>query len=93
MLTDILKGADHKRIIENGLDKIPEFAMLKDMPYDTIKAIVEWMISEHLIRRTKGKYPVLHSTYEGLHYAEVITEGKLNKLKKYLEEEETACRQ
>ncbi|MCM1057122.1 MAG: hypothetical protein NC517_05885 [Firmicutes bacterium] len=34
---------------------------------------------EHLILKTKEKYSVLHSTYEGLHYSE--------KLKKYLEEE------
>ena len=33
----------------------------------------------------EAKYPVLHSTYEGLHYSESITEGKLKKLKKQLE--------
>lgn len=48
---------------------------------------VDIMISEHYILQTKGKYPVLHSTSEGLHYSESITEGKLNKLKKYLETE------
>lgn len=85
MLADVLKGSNNKRIFDNKLNKIPEFAALKDMPYETIKALVEWMISEHLIRKTKEKYPVLHSTYEGLHYSEVITESKLNKLKKYLE--------
>lgn len=35
--------------------------------------------------QTKEQYPVLHSTYEGLHCSESITEGKLKKLKKYLE--------
>lgn len=87
MLADVLKGTDNKRISENKLDRIPEFAALKDMPYETIKAIIEWMIAEHFILKTKEKYPVLHSTYEGLHYSEVITEGKLYKLKNYLEEE------
>lgn len=85
VLANVLKGTDNKRIFEDKLDKIPEFAALTDMPYETIKAIMEWMISEHLILKTKGKYPVLHSTYEGLHYSEVITEGKLKKLKNYLE--------
>lgn len=37
--------------------------------------------------KTKERYPVLHSTYDGLHYSEYITEGKLKKLKKYLEED------
>lgn len=85
MLTDILKGTDTKRIFENKLDKLTEFGALCDMPRETIRAIIEWMIEEHLILKTKERYPVLHSTYEGLHYSEFITEGKIKKLKKYLE--------
>lgn len=87
MLTDVLKGTYSKRVFDNKLDKIPEFGALNDLPDETIRAAVEWMISEHFILKTKGKYPVLHSTYKGLHYSEEITEGKLKKLKKYLEEE------
>ena len=85
VLTEILKGIDSRKIVESKLDKLPEFGALQDMPYERIRSIIDWMIAEHLILKTKGKYPVLHSTYEGLHYAEVITEGKLHKLKKYLE--------
>lgn len=87
ILTEVLKGTDNQRIFAHELDKVPEFAVLKDMPYETIRAVIEWMLSEHLILKTKEKYPVLHSTYEGLHYSEIITKGKLQKLKKYLEEE------
>lgn len=86
MLAEVLKGTDSKKISESKLDKLTEFGVLCDMPYETIKSVIDWMISEHLILKTKGKYPVLHSTYEGLHYSEWITEGKLKKLKKYLEE-------
>nr|WP_276950167.1 UvrD-helicase domain-containing protein [Acetatifactor muris] len=85
VLTEVLKGIDSRKIVESKLDKLPEFGALQDMPYERIRSIIDWMIAEHLILKTKGKYPVLHSTYEGLHYAEVITEGKLHKLKKYLE--------
>ena len=87
MLAEILHGSDSKRILDNGLNKIPEFGALKDMPLEIIQSIIEWMITEHYILKTKGKYPVLHSTYEGLHYRDSLTEGKLKKLKKYLEEE------
>ncbi|MCM1189951.1 MAG: UvrD-helicase domain-containing protein [bacterium] len=87
MLTDVLKGVTNKRIFDNQLDKIPEFGVLSDLPFEAIHAIIEWMIAEHLILKTKERYPVLHSTYKGLHYSEVITESKLKKLKKYLEEE------
>ena len=44
---------------------------------------------EHKDLKTKERYPVLHSTYDGLHYrySESIIKGKLQKLKKYLEED------
>ena len=82
---EVLCGAENKRIQDNRLDKIPEYGIYKNLPVDTVRTVVDWMISEHYILKTKGKYPVLHSTYEGLHYSESITEGKLKKLKKQLE--------
>lgn len=86
VLAEVLKGTDSKKIFDSKLDKLPEFGALRDMPYDTIKSVIDWMIVEHLILKTKEKYPVLHSTHEGLHYSEVMTEGKLKRLKRYLEE-------
>ncbi|MBT9777958.1 hypothetical protein GPL15_15760, partial [Clostridium sp. MCC353] len=86
MLNDVLRGTVTKRIIDSNLDKIPEFGILKEFQHETVRSIIEWMIKEHLILRTKERYPVLHSTYEGLHYSEKMTEGKLKKLKTYLEE-------
>ena len=86
ILSEVLKGTQDKKIVENKLNKIPEFGSMRDMPYETIRSIIEWMLSEHLLLKTKGKYPVLHSTYEGLHYSEVLTVEKLAQLKKYLEE-------
>lgn len=87
VFVDVLKGINNKKIFDNQLHLESEFGVLKEMPYETIVAIVDWMISEHLILKTKGKYPVLHSTYEGLHYAEKVTISSLKRLKKYLEEE------
>ena len=87
VLADVLKGTNNKRIFENQLHLVEEFGALKEMPHETVMAIIDWMIAEHLILKTKGKYPVLHSTYEGLHYAEKFTSLELKRLKKYLEEE------
>ena len=82
---EVLCGAENKRIRDNRLDKIPEYGIYKSLSVDEVRTVVDWMISEHYILKTRGKYPVLHSTYEGLHYSESITEGKLKKLKKRLE--------
>ncbi len=86
MLADILRGVESERILINDLDQIPEFGTMKSLPHETVCAIIEWMIVQHLILKTKEKYPLLHSTYEGLHYSEKMTEKKLKSLKQYLEE-------
>ena len=86
-LVDVLVGTESEQVYKNNLSKVPEFRALSELPYDTVQAVVEWMITQHLILKTKERYPVLHSTYDGLHYSEFITEGKLKKLKKYLEED------
>lgn len=87
VLVDVLNGTESEKVVKNGLGQIPEFRSLRDLSYDSIEAVIEWMITQHLILKTKERYPVLHSTYDGLHYSEFVTEGKLKKLKKYLEEE------
>ena len=86
-MVDVLSGIRSEKVTQNNLEQVPEFMSLQNMSYDTIQAVVEWMISQHLILKTKERFPVLHSTYDGLHYSEYITEGKLKKLKNYLEEE------
>lgn len=87
IFSEFLIGANTKRIQDDYLDKLTEYGVLRDMPYEIVQAIIEWMLKEHYMLKTKERAPVLHSTYEGLHYSETITEGKLKKLKKYLEEE------
>lgn len=87
VMVDVLRGIDSKKVFDNMLDKEPEFGALNGMSHETVCAIIEWMLSEHYILRTKGQYPVLHSTHEGLHYSESITEDRLKELKTYLEEE------
>lgn len=87
MLVDVLKGADTERIIKSRLNQIKEFAALRDVPRDRVLAVIDWLILQNMIVKTKGQYPVLHSTYVGLHYSEVMTSGKLNKLKLYIKDE------
>ena len=45
----------------------------------------EWLINEHYMLQTKEQYPVLHSTYEGLHYSETFTNNKLKELYDFLQ--------
>ncbi len=85
MLVDILKGCQTKRITENNLYNLSEFGALRDIDWNKIQEMIEWLIKEHMVLKTKGNYPVLHLTYEGLHYSEKMTIKKLNELKNYME--------
>lgn len=87
ILTDVLRGVDSKRVFDEKLDKVSGFGAYKNMSRETVQSIIEWLINEHYLLKTKSKYPVLHPTAEGLHYSEHITEEQMKSLKKYLEEE------
>ncbi len=83
-LVDVLRGAQSKKITEADLDKVSEYASLKGINRGDLVVIIEWLIENHYMLKTKGMYPVLHPTYEGMHYDETITTNKLKKLSDYL---------
>ena len=85
ILADVLRGANSQRIAERKLDKITEYGKLKYVPRDDLSDIVDWLIENHYILQTKGMYPVLHPTYDGLHYTDKISVDQLNSLKNFLE--------
>lgn len=86
MLIDVLKGSQNKKIIQVGLNGVPEYASLRMMERDYLTLIVDWLIQNHYILKTKGLYPVLHPTYDGIHYKETITAKKIKDLSDYLYE-------
>jgi DNA helicase-4 len=88
VLVDVLKGSQSKKIKEAHLDEIPEYAVLQAVNREDLTSMVEWLIDNHFILQTKGAYPVLHPTYDGIHYDETITSGKLKKLLEYLQAKE-----
>ena len=58
------------------------------MPRDDIRAVVQWLINNHYMLKTKSKYPVLHPTYDVNHFDDCITIKQLKNFKKYLENPE-----
>ena len=87
ILADVLRGANSKRIVNSELNKLPEYGRLKGVRRDDLITIIEWLIDNHFILKTKHPtYPVLHPTYEGTHYNETMTANKLRKLQSILQE-------
>lgn len=84
-LIEVLRGSDSAKVKKYKLNEVKEYGLLRRLSYGDIKVIIEWMLDEHYLLKTTGQYPVLHSTYEGLHYAESLTAKKLKILKTLLD--------
>lgn len=79
-LVDVLRGAQSKKLLSAGLDAVSEYGKLKYLSRDDLNAILDWLIENKFILQTKGKYPVLHPTYNSMHFDESVTAGTLKKL-------------
>lgn len=73
--------------MDNKLNTVPQFGKINYASRDEIYAIIEWLIDNKFILKTKGQYPVLHPTYNGMHYDEKMTLKQLKQLKRYLEQQ------
>lgn len=80
MLADVLRGSSSKKLLSAELNLVAEYGKLVAIKREDIIVIIEWLIANKYILQTKGPYPVLHPTYEGTHYSDTITLGKLKKL-------------
>ena len=87
MLLDVLRGSGTQRIYRAELNRLPEYGALKSISREELQTMLDWLLSNHYMLKTRGEYPVLHPTYDGLHYGETMTERQLKRLKAYLEEE------
>ncbi len=86
-LVDVLRGSNSKKIFRNNLNQVKEYGILKDVSREDIEVIIDWLIENHFILKTKHpKYPVLHITDDSLNYNKTMTTRKLKKLLEKLED-------
>lgn len=86
ILIATVRGINRKQMERDNLKSVPEFGMFAEMKRDDICAIVQWLIDNHFILRTKEYYSKLHPTYAGRHFEETATLKRLKDMKKYLED-------
>ncbi|MCH5281002.1 MAG: UvrD-helicase domain-containing protein [Lachnospiraceae bacterium] len=80
ILIRTLRGSYDQRILQDKLNLLPEYGKLSYLDRESLNKLVDWLISKHYIVGTKGKYPVLHITSEGLHYKEHMTPRNMKSL-------------
>ena len=84
MLLDVLRGSPNERLTAGSLDRTEGYGALKGLSREALSFILEWMIANGYMLRTKGRYPVLHPTDRGLHYSANVSPQKLHALKRAL---------
>ncbi len=96
ILADVLRGSENAKIKMWKLNSIKMYGSLAELSRTELICIIEWMIQQKYIHQTKGLYPVLHPTYEGLHYDETISVAKVRalliKIDKLRNANETYCK-
>ena len=84
MLAEVLTGLNCKTIRENNFDRLNTYGIYKNINFDDIKIIIQFLIDEGYIVKTGQMYPVLHISNKGIDYKINMDVKTLNKLKKTL---------
>lgn len=59
VIADILKGANNKKIRELAFNKLSTYGLLKNLPLQSIKDLINLLIAEDYLALTEGAYPVV----------------------------------
>ncbi len=59
MVADVLKGSGAKKIMQQRLNGLPTYGIMKEIPLSEIKDLINRLVSEDYLRLTQGKYPVV----------------------------------
>jgi superfamily II DNA helicase RecQ len=84
VLNEVLHGGKSEKIIKGKLNYVPEYGKLDWMAVNETTSMISWLIVNHYIHQTTGKYPVLHPTADTAKYNDTITKQKLLKFKENL---------
>lgn len=62
MYVRMLSGSKEQRITQMGLDQLPTYGILSDLPRNVIREYIEHLISSGYLALSQGEYPVLGLT-------------------------------
>ncbi|AFM42396.1 ATP-dependent DNA helicase, RecQ-like protein [Desulfosporosinus acidiphilus SJ4] len=78
MVAEVLKGSRKAKIIELNFDKLSTHGLLKDMPLQEIKDLINFLVAESYLQLSTGEYPVLKL----MPSAVSVIKGETNVMKK-----------
>jgi DNA helicase-4 len=84
VLINVLKGSNSQKVLEYRLQETSLYGKLENLRWQDLEIIVDWLILNGFLLQRNNKYPVLHLTYNGNNYKEVITNMQLKELARTL---------
>jgi DNA helicase-4 len=84
VLLNVLRGSSNKKILEYMLEQTSEYGKLSNIKREDLELIIDWLISNEFLLQRNSLYPVVHSTYNGTHFKEIITNTQLKNLARSL---------
>jgi len=84
ILMNVLRGYSNLKITEHKLEQTLNYGKLSYINRYELDLIIDWLISKDFILQRNKLYPVIHITYSGNNYLEVITKTQLTNLARLL---------
>lgn len=58
-VAEVLKGSAGQKVLSSGLDSLPTYGVMRELPLVGIKDLINRLIAEDYLYLTEGKYPVV----------------------------------
>ena len=84
VVLNVLRGSACQQVKKYKLNESVTYGKLASIERENLRTIIDWLIQNKFLYKREGKYPVLHITYSGNHYKEIITSALLKNLVKTL---------
>lgn len=84
VVLNVLRGSACQKVKKYRLDECKTYGSLSGIAREYLKTIIEWLIQNKFLHKSNNRYPVLHITYSGNHYKEIMTNTLLKNLFKTL---------
>ena len=86
VLLNVLRGSSEPIVLKYKLECTSLYGKLALIKREDLEIIVDWLVSNEFLLQREGKYPVLHLTYNGIHFPETIDNAKIRGLARAIKE-------
>ncbi len=84
VVLNVLRGSACEKVKKYKLDESHTYGQLANIGREDLRTVIDWLIQNKFLYKRDGRYPVIHITYSGNHYKEILTDRLLKNLVKMI---------